>query len=115
MQGGLTLELCVAQYWSEVRDASISLTLTFHSLQPDHSAVTFVRHIHTHTQISFVITVESLNNVTFGTSYSVHYREVPFFGGYKCVGTIGNWHFGDPNLVLYLEFPLTEVPLYIQS
>ena len=31
-------------------------------------------------------TVEPLNNVTFGTSYSV---EVPFFGGYKCVSTIG--------------------------
>ena len=34
-------------------------------------------------------TVEPLNNITFGTSYSVHYREVPFFGGYKCVSTIG--------------------------
>ena len=32
-------------------------------------------------------TVETLNNVTFGTSYFVHYREVPFFGGYKCVST----------------------------
>ena len=35
-----------------------------------------------------VYTVEPLNNVTFGTSYSVHYREVPFFGGYKYVSTI---------------------------
>ena len=34
-------------------------------------------------------TVEPLNNVTFGTSYSVHYREVPFFGGFNCVSTIG--------------------------
>ena len=34
-------------------------------------------------------TVVPLNNVIFGTSYSVHYREVPFFGGYKCVSTIG--------------------------
>ena len=35
-------------------------------------------------------TVEPLNNVTFGTSYSVHYyREVALFGGYKCVSTIG--------------------------
>ena len=37
----------------------------------------------------YTVTVEPLNNVTFGTSYSVHYREVPFFGGYKCVSTIG--------------------------
>ena len=35
------------------------------------------------------ITNNSENNVTFGTSYSVHYREVPFFGGYKCVSIIG--------------------------
>ena len=34
-------------------------------------------------------TVETLNNGTFGTSYSVHYREVPFFRAYKCVSTIG--------------------------
>ena len=34
----------------------------------------------------FEYTVEPLNNVTFGTSYSVHYR--PFFGGYKCVSAI---------------------------
>ena len=27
-------------------------------------------------------TVEPVYNVTFGTSYSVHYIEVPFFGGY---------------------------------
>ena len=50
-------------------------------------------------------TVEPLNNVTFGTSYYVHYsidnivrtilsmiiyRGVPFFRGYKYVSTIGN-------------------------
>ena len=28
--------------------------------------------------VCFVYTVEPLNNVTFGTSYSVHYREVSF-------------------------------------
>ena len=36
-----------------------------------------------------VYTVEPLNNVTFvGTSYSVHYREVPFFEDYRCAGTL---------------------------
>ena len=54
-------------------------------------------------------TVEPLNNVTFGTSYSVHYREVPFFGVYKCVSTIGKLLFGAPNLVLYSGFPLFGV------
>ena len=58
---------------------------------------------------SYDSTVEPLNNVTFGTSYSVHYREVPFFGGYKCVSTIGKRRFGAPNLVLYSGFPLFGV------
>ena len=35
-----------------------------------------MRYIYTYMYI--IYTVEPLNNVTFGTSYSVHYREVSF-------------------------------------
>ena len=52
--------------------------------RPTHIII-HVHHVHVHA----TCTVEPLNNVTFGTGYSVHYREVPFFGGYKCVSTIG--------------------------
>ena len=33
-------------------------------------------HVYTYSGTSLSYTVEALNNVTFGTSYSVHYREV---------------------------------------
>ena len=46
---------------------------------------------------------------TLSVLNSVHYREVPFFGGYKCVSTIGKGRFGAPNLVLYSGFPLFGV------
>ena len=38
--------------------------------------------VHNQIEDALEYTVEPLNIVTFGTSYSVHYREVPFFGGY---------------------------------
>ena len=53
--------------------------------------VTYVHNIHSNPWLTIHVTytVEPLNNVTFGTSYSDHSREVAFFGGYKCVSTIG--------------------------
>jgi len=37
------MELCLTQYWSEVKDATISLSLTFRSLKPSTTALNFVR------------------------------------------------------------------------
>ena len=36
------MELCLTQYWSELKDASVSLTMTFHSLHPSKPALHFV-------------------------------------------------------------------------
>ena len=55
-------------------------------------------------------TVEPLNNVTFGTSYSVRYREVSFlFDGNKRVSTIGSDVLGQVILFIIERFPLFRV------
>lgn len=41
-QGGFTMEVCLTQYWSEVKEATVSLKLTFHSVQPNTTALVFV-------------------------------------------------------------------------
>lgn len=41
-QGGFAMEVCLTQYWSEVKEATVSLKLTFHSVQPNTTALVFV-------------------------------------------------------------------------
>lgn len=36
------MEVCLAPYWSDVRDATISLSIVFHSLYPSAKDLTFV-------------------------------------------------------------------------
>ena len=36
------MEVCLAQYWSEVKDVRVHLKLTFHSVQPSFNTITFV-------------------------------------------------------------------------
>lgn len=45
IQGGVTLEVCLAPYWSDVSDATISFFLSFHSLYPSTTDLTFVSSI----------------------------------------------------------------------
>ena len=51
--------------------------------------------------------VEPLSNGHAGTSFSVHYREV---SSLRRSEMYRKMIYGAPNLVLYLECPLTEVP-----
>lgn len=37
------MELCLMRYWSELQNVILNLKLTFHSVQPNTSTVTFVR------------------------------------------------------------------------
>ena len=37
--GGLTMELCVAQFWSVLGDSSLNVDVKFHSIQPDQTSV----------------------------------------------------------------------------
>lgn len=37
------MELCLMRYWSELQNVILNLKLTFHSVQPSTSTVTFVR------------------------------------------------------------------------
>lgn len=41
-QGGFTMEVCLTQYWSDMKEATVSLKLTFHSVQPSTTALVFV-------------------------------------------------------------------------
>ena len=43
MQGGYTMELCLTTYWSELKDISLSLKMTYHSIQPSTTELFFVR------------------------------------------------------------------------
>ena len=42
MQSEVTLEVCLAPYWSDVRDATVSASVLFHSLHPSVKELTFV-------------------------------------------------------------------------
>ena len=68
--------------------SSYSTSQHTHTLVLEQVTYVHNRHSNPWLAIHVAYTVEPLNNVTFGTSYSVHYREVAFFGGYKCVSTI---------------------------
>ena len=37
------MELCLTQYWSELKDATVNLKLVFHAVQPSTATLTFVR------------------------------------------------------------------------
>jgi hypothetical protein len=41
MQGGYTMELCLTTYWSELKDISLSLKMTYHSIQPSTTELFF--------------------------------------------------------------------------
>jgi len=38
----MTLEVCVIAYWSDVRDARVSISVQFHSLLPSSTEITLV-------------------------------------------------------------------------
>ena len=44
-QGGFTMEVCLTQYWSDMKEATVSLKLTFHSVQPSTTALVFVSYL----------------------------------------------------------------------
>lgn len=41
-QDDVTLEVCLAPYWSDTRDAVLSVSIVFHSLHPSIKDLTFV-------------------------------------------------------------------------
>lgn len=62
------MELCLTPYWSEVKDVTLSLNLTFHSIQPSPTTLVFVRcacnamtYVHLITAVALVLSHMTLN------------------------------------------------------
>ena len=71
----MTLEVCVVGYWSDVRDATVSVSVAFHSLQLNAADLTFV-------------------SSTYSAIYSVHYRMYYYFSIIVLIGR--NWRYYPP-------------------